>query len=107
MSEPGVTYSSGTADHLCLVWPMPGTSLPVEINVCVLSINQREDEHEEKHTASSGVSFTFSRREAPPCRGVNACFDQQAITLNRNQYLFYFLTVPVSNVSRETLWICS
>lgn len=94
MSEPGVTYSSGTADHFCLVWPMPGTSLPVEINVCVLSINRREDECEEKHTASGGVSFTFSRREALPClwirrtcRGVNACFDQHVITSDRNRYL--------------------
>lgn len=35
MNEPTVTYSSGTVDHLCLVWFMPGTSLPVEMDACV------------------------------------------------------------------------
>lgn len=37
-------------DHLCLVWPMPGTSLPVGMNVCVLSIMAGADECEVAHS---------------------------------------------------------
>lgn len=33
--SPAVTYSLGLVDHLCSVWFMPGTSLPVETDVCV------------------------------------------------------------------------
>lgn len=38
MSEPTAAGSRGPEDHSCHVWPVPGTSLPVEMNVCVLSI---------------------------------------------------------------------
>lgn len=67
MSEPTVTYSSGTVDHLCLVWPMPGTSLPVEMNVCVLSIISGADECEGKHIPTSSVSLTVSCWASPSC----------------------------------------
>lgn len=60
MSEPTVTYSSGSMDHLCLVWPLPGTSLPVEMNVCVLSIIVGADECEEKCIPTSRASLRVS-----------------------------------------------
>lgn len=60
MSEPTVTYSSDSMGHLCLVWPLPGTSLPVEMNVCVLSIIVGADECEEKCIPTSRASLRVS-----------------------------------------------
>lgn len=38
MIEPAAVRSRGPEDHFCHVWPVPGTSLPAEMNACVLSI---------------------------------------------------------------------
>lgn len=46
MSEPTTAHSRGPEDHFCHVWPVPGTSLPAEMNACVLSIMGAAEECE-------------------------------------------------------------
>ncbi len=67
MNEPTVTYSSGTVDHLCFVWPMPGTCLPVELSVCVCVVHHWWSRWVWSEAHSSSMSLIVSCWASPSC----------------------------------------
>lgn len=61
MSEPATVRSRGPEDHFCHVWPAPGTSLPAEMNACVLSIMGAAEEREAQNQQRVVPAFLLGK----------------------------------------------
>lgn len=66
MSEPTAAHSPGPEDHFCHVWPVPGTSLPVEMNACVLSIMGAAEDCEAQNQQHVGLAFMWAKSPSVP-----------------------------------------
>lgn len=115
MNQLTVTYSSGTVDHLCLVWPMFGTSLPVEMNVCVcvLSIIAGAYKCEVKHIPTSSMSLTVSCWASPACHTwvkehaeVWLLHNQLRLTNQAKIYIFIFFLGSRKQNLTSSLSLC-
>lgn len=68
MNEPTVAYSFGPVDHLWLVWPMPATSLPVDMIVCVCCPSSKQQMSVKSSTYQPAACHSqFHVKQVPSC----------------------------------------